>query len=171
MNGERDHVIVVPTPETSNEIQLYMKGCPFDHQTADTWHVTLYVGQSEIPRSILQYGRVYRAKGLGVDYWYDNQLQRTNLVITMESEDLQRRHEEIMLQTGIMPTAKEFVPHLTLVYGLPQLSPSIKSFKNSLAMTMHRLGDTLMFTGETLVDSGGYTPNVSGMKYYNEKHY
>ena len=165
----RNHLIVFPTAETESELMRYMGGCPFDYKPPETWHVTLYVSQKEMPISILKPNTVYRAAGVKADLWYDSQLKRTNFVMVMESQDMVNRHSEIE-SVGIESTFVEYVPHLTLVYGFPEVTKSRKAFRNSLTMTLQRLGDSLMFTGESLIDSDGYTPNVAGQKWYGDRN-
>jgi hypothetical protein len=166
-----DHVITVPTVETINTIRDYISTAPFDIETDEKWHVTICVTDRTIDQNDLLPQARYTAKPRTADLWHDTNLGRTNLVVVLESNDLAARHSALQQKYG--SKFKTYVPHMTLVYGFPSMSMSTKSFVNSFRESMYRIGlsELFHFTGEALVDSHGYAPNVEGQEFWVNKNF
>ena len=163
----QNHVITFPSEESVQQLTDIMGGCPFDYQSPSTWHVTVQVLKGQIDRSVLNTNNFFQANGVSVDHWYDTEVQRTNLVIVFVSPQLLQRHQEIERHSRHSSEYPVYVPHMTLVYGSPPLSPAVRAFVHSMNMSVRRYDWS--FVGEELVDSNGYTPNVSGMRYHVER--
>ena len=154
-------------------LESVMRSAPFDHETADKWFLSLYHSTQSLPESLVVPNRAFLAEPVKVDYWYDSTLGRTNLVLVVRSKDIDARYHQIeaMGYPPVVPYS-EFVAHLTLVWGMPGLSRSIKVFINSLNMTFNRQsGNMLGFQGEFLLDDSGYSPNVDGQKFFVDRRH
>lgn len=155
---------------SSDKLGEYLGGCPFDHHEPEKWFVPIFSSKQDLDSSIVAPKVRYEAIPIRVDYWYDDGLSMTNLVIILKCDLMEQRHQMVEA-LGYTPEVliEHYTPHLTLVFGIPPLSSSIKSFVNSLNNHYNpHTGTRIILDSEILLDSGGYVPNATGQKWHQD---
>ena len=168
----KDLLVAYLDDSSSQFLSEVMASAPFDHLDADKWFVSIYASKTDLPESIVDVSATYECIPVKVDAWYDPATAMTNLVMVIKSKELDNRHLQIAA-LGYEPVVNlnSYVAHINLVFGFPALSRSYRRFIQSLSMTFNsRSGITINLKGETLLDSGGYIPNVEGQEYFVKKH-
>ena len=139
-------LFLLPSMETSNFIIQQMSPPPFDIDY-DKFAVSLYCSLQPIK---VQPGRIYRAQSRKLERVYNSQLERTDWLMTLESEDMVKRWEE---DQDVSPDAfyKYCFPHMPLVEGLPQATQSVRQFRVAMENSFNDNKVDLVFGNELVV--------------------
>ena len=163
-----DQVVAFPTDATLQYLGEVMQGSPIEFDDPSSWHVNIFLSTVALDPDSIDDEAVYRAIPKVVDYWYDSQIQMTNLVLVMESPDLMARHKEF-LEAGINSKFDRYVPNMMLKFGMPALSRANRSFVLSLSDSFHADSFALTFGAESLVHSQGLVPNLDGQNFHAQR--
>lgn len=142
-----NRLFVFPTEETMSYLSSVLSGSPVDLNLLD-FKVEIMTTQDAMT---IDPERVYTAQAISVNVFYDSGIQRSNLIATLESSDLQARAMELNKEGVVRSFYDWYIPYLTIKAGLPPLSRNIRSWKLSVANAMCTSDRPLHFTGETVV--------------------
>ena len=143
---EYNRLFVVPTDETLSYLSSVMSGCPID-LNIDAFRVEIITTQDALE---IDPSRVYRSQAINVNVFYDSYLQRSSLIATLVSSDLQARAKELNLEGVARPEnfPQFFVPHFTIRPDMPALSRNIRIWKVAIANALCQNERYLDWTGE-----------------------
>jgi hypothetical protein len=142
-----NRLYVVPTEETAAYLSAVMAGAPIDiDMTEFKVEVTSTEDALEIDPS-----RVYTAQAINVNVFYDSYLQRSNLIATMVSSDLQDRARELNQEGVVRAFYDWYIPYMVIRRGVPPLSRHFRTWKVSVANAICQNERPLSFTGEHVV--------------------
>ncbi len=134
---------VLPTEETLDYLSAVMSGAPLD---LDLQAYKLEVITTLDP-VIACPENIYTAKALHVKVWYDAYLERSSLILSLLSSDLQKRCMQLN-ELGVVREFRDYYnPHLTLRPDMPPLSRHYRTFVVQTADALVG-GQDLEFTGE-----------------------
>lgn len=164
-----NQLIAFPTENTVEEIQSIMGGCPFESLLPNLWFISLFVAKQYIPQEILNPGYVYRVEPISAEWWYDDTLGKTDLLILFKSPDIDRRIE-IMKASGLESAYSDiYLPYMVMVRGFPQLTRANKAFVRSMSMSLRSTTHNFQFAAEAVVDTGDVVLHEEGMKHFAER--
>jgi len=94
--------------------------------------------------------RVYESQALNVNVFYDSYLQRSSLICTLVSEEMQARaielcQEGVARAEGFPPF---FIPHFTIRQDMPPLSMHVRRWRATIANALCQKDRPLFWTGE-----------------------
>ena len=165
-----DLLVAIPDRSTQEFLTAHLQGAPFEILPKEKWFAPIFASKTELPPEIVKAEVTYYGSFLSASLWYDAMLGYTNLVLVFQSDEMNRRHLEL-LNTGFPPKipSETYSPHITLVYGMPPITRTNKSFINSLPLAMKPKYDfRFVFDTEVLLESNGYVPNLEGQKYFTD---
>src|SRR6185503_736139 len=115
-----NRLFVVPTDETASYFASVMSGCPMDLDL-ESFRVEIITTEDGLE---IDPERVYESQALNVNVFYDSYLQRSSLICTLVSEEMQARaielcQEGVARAEGFPPF---FIPHFTIRQDMPPLS-------------------------------------------------
>lgn len=141
-----NRLFVIPTPETKSYFSAVMSGCPID---LDLEQFKLEIITTEDALEI-DPTRVYETQAVNVNVFYDSYLQRSALICTLVSADLQQRAMELNRE-GVARAEgfpEFFVPHFTIRQDMPPLSQHIRTWRVAIANALCQSDRPLLWTGE-----------------------
>lgn len=142
-----NRLYVVPTEDTMSYLSAVMAGAPLDLDMTDfKVEITSTEDALEIDPS-----RVYSAQAINVNVFYDTYLQRSSLIATLVSRDLQERAKELNNEGVVRAFYDWYVPYLVIRRGTPPLSRHFRTWKVSLANALCQNERPLNFSGEHVV--------------------
>lgn len=142
-----NRLFVVPTEETVGYLSAVMAGAPLDIDMSDfKVEITSTEDGLEIDPD-----RVYSAQAINLNVFYDTHLQRSNLIATLVSSDLQDRAKELVSEGVVRAFYDWYVPYLVIKRGMPPLSRHFRTWKVSMANALCQNERPLYFTGEHVV--------------------
>lgn len=142
-----NRLYVVPTDETMSYLSAVMAGAPLDIDLTEfKVEITSTEDALEIDPS-----RVYTSQAINVNVFYDTYLQRSSLIATLVSRDLQERAKELNSEGVVRAFYDWYVPYLVIKRGTPPLSRHFRTWKVSLANALCQNERPLNFTGEHVV--------------------
>ena len=145
---------VLPTQETLEYLSSVMSGSPIDLDLSAYRVEVITTLDAVVPEP----DRVYNASALSVRVWYDAYLQRSSLILSMHSPDLQQRGIELNQQGVVREFHNYYNPHLTLKPGYPPLSRNYKNFVVQTANALCANDRPLQFTGEWVANIELHAP-------------
>lgn len=142
-----NRLYVVPTDETLSYLSAVMAGAPLDLDLTELMvEITSTEDALEIDPS-----RVYSAQAININVFYDTYLQRSSLIATLVSRDLQERAKELNSEGVVRAFYDWYVPYMAIKRGTPPLSRHFRTWKVSLANALCQNERPLYFTGEHVV--------------------
>lgn len=141
-----NRLFVRPTDETLSYFSAVMSGCPIDIDLS-TFRVEIITTLDSLE---IDPERVYSSHAINVNIYYDAYLQRSSMICTLFSQDLQDRCIELN-QEGVARPAdfpQFFIPHFTIRPDMPPLSRNIRTWRVSMANALCQSERVLEWTGE-----------------------
>ncbi len=135
---------LLPTQETLDYLSSIMSGSPIDLDLS-AYKVELMTSLEPIAPMP---ERIYDATAYSVKVWYDAYLQRSSLILSLVSSDLQRRAMELNEQGVVREFHNYYNPHLVLKPDYPPLSRNFKNFVTQTANVLCANERPLQFTSE-----------------------
>jgi hypothetical protein len=145
MNYNR--LYVVPTEQTLSYLGAVMSGSPIDLELGDL-KVEIITTEDALD---IDPTRVYVGEAINVNVFYDSYLQRSNLICTLVSSELQARAKELNKEGVVRSFYDWYIPYMTVKRGMPPLSSHVRHWKVSLANALCQNERPLSFTGEHVV--------------------
>lgn len=144
---------VLPTDETLDYLSSVMSGCPMDLdlQSYKVEIITTLDALTACPNN------VYEASALHVKVWYDAFLERSSLILSLLSSDLQKRCMQLNEQGVAREFHNYYNPHLTIRPDMPPLSRHYRTFISQTADALVG-GQPLTFTGEYITQVELHAP-------------
>lgn len=139
-----NRLFVKPTEQTMGYLSAVMSGSPIDLDITD-FKVEIITTEDALE---IDPTRVYVAQAINVNVFYDTHLQRSNLICTLVSEDLQARSKELAAEGVERALYDWYIPYMVVKRGAPPLSRHFRSWKVSLANALCQSERPLSFTGE-----------------------
>lgn len=150
-----NQLVALPTPETTAYLRAVFSGCFFEINWGGLY-VEINTSAHEMTAKP---GNEYVAYAGVLGQIYDSNIGHTNLVLSLISEDLPKRHQEVQGQAPtILPG---YYPHIVLVerFATPHRRQSrglLNSYSDILASSSH----PLVFSSEMEVERDSSTVNV-----------
>src|ERR1700737_3705622 len=138
---------VRPTVETLTYLSEAMSGAPIDIDLS-SFKVEVITTRDEV---IPCPDNMYNATAINLKVWYDAYLQRSSLILSLESSDLQKRYLQLTQQGVVREWYSYYNPHLTLCKNAPE-SHRGRTFIYQTANVLCTAERPLQFTGEYLVN-------------------
>lgn len=139
-----NRLYVTPTEETMGYLSAVMAGAPIDLDLS-SFKVEIIATEDALE---IDPDRVYVAQAINVNVFYDSYLQRSSLIATLVSGDLQDRARELNREGVVRAFYDWYVPYLAIKRNAPPLSRHFRSFKTTLANALCQSERPLSFTGE-----------------------
>jgi hypothetical protein len=139
-----NRLYVSPTEDTLSYLSAVMAGAPID---IDPTSFKVEVISTEDALEI-DPERVYVAQAINVNVFYDSYVQRSSLIATLVSGDLQERARELNQEGVVRAFYDWYIPYLVIKRGTPPLSRHFRTWKVSLANAICQSERPLQFTGE-----------------------
>lgn len=141
-----NRLFVIPTEETKSYFSSVMSGCPIDLDL-EQFRVELITTEDGME---IAPDRVYAAQAINVNTFYDSYLQRSSLICTLVSAEMQSRVKELMSEgvTRADGFPDYFIPHYTIRPNMPPLSPHIRSWRVAIANALCQSERLTHWTGE-----------------------
>jgi hypothetical protein len=124
-----NQINVLPTQATLDYLSSVMADSPLDLDLS-SFKVEIITTQDAV---IAQPENLYQALPTSVRVWYDTYTQRSSLIISLVSSDLQRRGLQLAQEGVLREWYDQYNPHLIIKEGMPPLSRHYRSFIHSLA--------------------------------------
>lgn len=141
-----NRLFVTPTEETADYFASVMSGCPIDLDLS-LFRVELITTEDALE---IDPSRVYEAQAVSVNVFYDAYLQRSSLICTMVSQEMQERARELKAEgvTRAQGFPEFFIPHFTVRPDMPPLSNHIRRWRVSIANALCQAERPLFWGGE-----------------------
>jgi hypothetical protein len=139
-----NRLFVKPTQVTLDYLSALLSGSPIDLDLTE-FKVEIITTQDALE---IDPTRVYTGRAINVNVFYDTHLQRSNLICTLVSEDLQARAKELADEGVERALYDWYVPYLVIKRGMPPLSKHYRSWKVGLANALCQNERPLSFTSE-----------------------
>jgi hypothetical protein len=141
-----NRLFVVPSDETMSYFSSVMSGCPID-LNIEQFKVEIITTEDGLE---IDPSRVYESQAVNVNVFYDSYLQRSSLICTLRSQQLQVRAKELNREGVARPAEfpQFFIPHFTIRPDMPPLSRNIRSWKFAIANALCQTERPLYWTGE-----------------------
>ena len=153
---KNNHVAVKPTPEAMAILAPYLSQGPFTMTREDVLHVTTVY--SRVPlRGFEPSTQEFKATIQSCQVWYDPYMGIKDLVIVLQSPELEVRQRELSEKYGSESVYESYLPHLTLAYDIPDTNPKYRWFINEMmeVFSTRLKGTVLKFNQEYLESSSG----------------
>lgn len=139
-----NRLYVVPTDETASYLSAVMAGAPLDIDMTQ-FKVEIIATEDALE---IDPEKVYSAQTVNVNVFYDSYLQRSSLIATMVSGDLQERAKELNREGVARAFYDWYIPYMAIKRGMPPLSRHFRTWKVSIANALCQNERPLHFTGE-----------------------
>lgn len=139
-----NRLYVRPTETTMSYLSAVMSGSPVDLDLSEL-KVEIITTQDGLE---IDPSRVYTAQAINVNVFYDTALQRSSVICTLVSEDLQERAKELNREGVVREFYDWYVPYMVIKPDMPPMSRSYRSWRLSLANALCQNERPLHFTGE-----------------------
>lgn len=156
-----NQLFVRPTQNTLDYLSSAMSGSPLDLDL-EAYRVEIITSLDAIEAYP---DVVYDASAISVKVWYDTYLQRSSLILSMESSDLQKRCLDLNKHEVVRAFSDYYNPHLTLKPNMPALSRNYRTFILQTANVLCSSDQPLQFTGEYVTQADLLSPPDAA---YNE---
>jgi 2'-5' RNA ligase len=127
--------------------------------TPEHLHSTIVYSPTELKGVQPNESAQYSARITGAELWFDVYLRKTDLILTLESEDLTRRRQELLEHTRIQPIyGDNYKPHVTISYNVTNQKRRNKGIINSFidAILSNYKNWEFKLSGEYLEGSSGF---------------
>lgn len=147
-------------------IEPYLKSCPFRTGCVVAYdlHLTVFHATAPIVGIKPDANKVYSGKIAGVEQWYNPVAKIRNIVLRIDSPELQQRFQQIQ-QADNKSVYEVFSPHISLAYDIPQNAHRYRWWFNDLANQFNKLGryfgNTIRFSNEHFEDAVIYSPDFT----------
>lgn len=141
-----NRLFVVPDEATKAYFTSLMSECPIDLDI-DQFRVEITTTEDALE---IDPSRVYASQAVNVNIFYDSYIQRSSMICTLVSSDLQQRAIELN-QEGVLRAEgfpEFFVPHFTIRPDMPPLSQHIRTWRVAMANALCQTDRPLCWTGE-----------------------
>lgn len=141
-----NRLFVVPDEVTRSYFSSVMSGCPIDLDL-DSFRVEIITTEDGLE---IDPDRVYASQAINVNVFYDSYLQRSSLICTLASDDLQARAMELCKEdvTRAEGFPQFFIPHFTIRQDMPPLSVHVRQWRATIANALCQTDRPLYWTGE-----------------------
>lgn len=150
-----NQLMCLPTPDTLKYLMAVTADAAIDLQP-DIWGVEIITTRDEI--TDVQPDREYEAYATSVKVWYDAALQRSSLLMSLVSPDLQQRCIELNDEGIAREFYDEYFPYMPVRRNMPANSRRVKRFTLQLANAVCDESKILTFSNEFVLQSTIFTP-------------
>jgi hypothetical protein len=147
MSKMYNRLYVVPTDDTMGYLSALMSGSPVDVDL-ETLKIELITTEDELE---IDPERVYSVEAISVGVFYDTYLQRSNLIVTFKSSDMQTRYRELRDEGVVRAFYGDgipYIPYMALIRGTPPMTKHFRAFKLAVTNALVANERMLTFTGE-----------------------
>lgn len=139
-----NEVVVFPDSDTLEYLESIFESCPFNIDLS-----TCYVALNESwnPQKLDPNAR-YVANAGDLNYWYDDSIEGSSLIMPLESTDLMIRMNQLRQEDGYVFHEKPLA-FMPLLKYMPPLNRRYRNFVVSVSDILHNSDRELVFTGET----------------------
>lgn len=145
--AQYNRLYVTPTERTLSYLGAVMSGSPVDLELGDL-KVEIITTEDSLN---IDPSRVYTAQSINVNVFYDTYLQRSNLMCTLLSPELQERAMELNAEGVVRSFYDWYIPYMTVKRGMPPLSRHVQHWRVSLANALCQNERPLTFSDEHVV--------------------
>ncbi len=139
-----NRLYVVPNEPTMAYLSSLTSGAPVDVDPS-TFKVEIISTAGELD---IDPDRTYHCKAINVGVYYDTTLQRSNLIVTFTSPEIQERYHEL-LSEGVTPEFYDFcIPHMTLRKDTPPMNRHFRTWKLQMANALCQNEKIFVFGNE-----------------------
>lgn len=149
-----NQLFCVPTSETMQYLMNVTADATIDLDP-DIWAVEIMTSEDDI---VPDQDATYEAHASSVKVWYDPAIQRSSLLMSLVSPDLQRRCVELNDDGVLRAFYDEYFPHMPVRRDMPANSRRVKRFTLQLANAVCDDKKILTFGNEFVIQSTLYTP-------------
>jgi hypothetical protein len=135
---------VLPTDDTLEYLSSVMSGSPIELDLSK-YKVEVITTLDALEANP---DNIYNATAADVRVWYDSHVERTSLIMTLESSDLQKRALELNQQGVIRQWFDIYTPHLVLRPNMVPMSVHYRRFVRQMANAFCSNTRALQFTSE-----------------------
>jgi len=153
-----NHISVYPKDaETKFIFEPYLSSCPFTSVLPENLFTSVALTRTPIFGVELDPNRVYSAFIKGAEIWLDSYSEIKDMIITLESPELELRHKQILEQSQTQSVYPNYVPHLALAFDVPNFSSRNRWWFNQVIedFTTKYVGRLIRLHGENLQSSSG----------------
>lgn len=156
-----NRLYVRPDADTMNYLTALVSGSPVDLDLDD------FKVEIMSTADALEYdpSRRYQAEAVNVNIFYDANLQRSSLIATLVSPDLQKRVQELR-EEGVTPAFYDwYIPYMPLKRGMPPLGKRIRTWKLQMANALVGNERLMTFSNEFVeLEDLQYIPDMDYME-------
>jgi hypothetical protein len=158
-----NQLFAIPTEDTLSYLHSVFSASPIDIDIS-SFKVELITSLDEI---VPEPDRVYQAQVTEAKVWYDSGLQMSSFLLSLHSPDLLTRALELAQQGVAREFYDAYMPHMTVIQGMPPLSSNYRRFVLSIANLFGSNPTPLEFTNEFVVATDLQVP--PNADYYDAK--
>ena len=143
--------------ETKFIFEPYLRSAPYDAVRPDQLFVSIALAVGALEGITIEPDRVYSAFITGAEIWWDSYSDIKDLIITLESEELNIRHFEALARSNALSVYPEYKPHITLAFDIPNSNSRNRWWTNQIIQdfnTTHK-GKLIRLSGEQLNSTSG----------------
>ncbi len=139
-----NQLAVRPTDDTMQYLSSLMAGSPLDIDI-ESFEVIVMISEDPI---MPDPERVYEAATIHIRPWYDGYLQRSNLLLSLRSPQLQQRCIELNEEGVLRAFFNAYNPYMVVRKDMPALSRHFKTFILQMGNALGSNERVLQFTDE-----------------------
>jgi hypothetical protein len=151
-----NHVAIKPPPYLHQVLVKLFEGTSVRAVAADMFHATIFYSKVPLMTFTPDPAKEFQAQLAGSRIWYDSYMGCHNLIVNLDSPDMEERNKEIEEKYNGVSVYPVYVTHLTMVYDIPMTHKRI-SILNAFTdyMEDYLIGETITLTGEYLESTSG----------------
>lgn len=158
-----NHLFVTPLEqETRFLFQPYLVSCPFRSIRADELYASILFADKSLVDVPLRPDQTYSAFIKGAEIWWDSYVGIKDLVIMLDSPELEARRKEVLELSGARSAYPDYLPHIAIAFDIPNSTPKNRWWVNQVLQefsTKHK-GKLIRLSGETIQSSTGTFPTT-----------
>lgn len=138
----------------------YLRQSPYTSVPPEQLSVNIALARGSLDASSINPDRVYSAFIKGAEIWWDSYSDIKDLIITLESEELEQRNAEVLNRAGVNSVYPIYTPHMVLAFDIPNSTSRNRWWTNQVIEdfnTKHK-GKLIRLTNEELNSTSGVVP-------------
>ena len=116
-------VVYPKDTETRFIFEPYLSQAPYTPVRADQLFVSVALALSPLEGIRVDPDRVYSAFIKGAEIWWDSFSNIKDLIVTLESDDLEIRHNEALVSSNANSVYLQYTPNIALAFDIPNSTP------------------------------------------------
>ncbi len=159
-----NHLFVTPlAQEIEFLFKPYLVSSPFKALLPEELHASVLFADRSLVNTPLMPAQIYSAFIKGAEIWWDTYSGIKDLIILLDSPDLEKRHNEVLAVSGAHSAYPAYSPHMAISFDIPNSTSRTRWWVNQIIQdfsTKHK-GKLIRFSNETLQSSTGNFPTTS----------